>query len=130
MIRRLAAATLPLLLLAQCDPQCAPEPEAAVEPTPGDCQSYAPLFAAHHLPVQTFLRLAWRESGCDHTRFTANRTDLGGFLLGLNFRTANLRRGWLSWCGATVSNARYDADLQVACAAEAYRRLGLRPWRT
>ena len=129
MIRhRLAAAALPLILLAQCEPQCdPPEPTAVV---PGDCSSYAALFAEYGLPVALFERLAWRESGCNHTRYTDNRTDLGGYLLGLNFRTANLRRGWLSWCGATVSNLRHDPERQVACAAEAYQRLGLRPWRT
>lgn len=96
--------------------------------TPGDCDSYAGLFAAHGLPVATFTRIAWRESGCDHTRFTDDRDDLGGYLLGINFRTATLRAGWLSWCGATVGNIRYDADRQVRCAAAAYARLGLRPW--
>lgn len=94
----------------------------------GDCSSYAPLFRAYGLPVSTFERIAWRESGCNHTRYTDDRDDLGGFLLGMNFRTATLRSGWFSWCGATVSNVRYDPDLQVRCASEAYQRLGLRPW--
>jgi hypothetical protein len=128
LVKLLAALALPLLL-AQCEPAC-DDPPPAVDVVRGDCSSYAPLFAKYGLPVQTFLRIAHRESGCDHERFTSDRDDLGGYLLGLNFRTANLRAGWLRWCGATVANVRYDADLQVACAAEAYARMGLRPWRT
>lgn len=125
-LRSLAAA-LPLLL-AECEPACDPPP--AVEVTPGDCASYAPLFQRYGLPVTTFERIAWRESGCDHTRFTNDSDDLGGFLLGLNFRTATLRTGWSAWCGATVDDIRYDPDLQVRCAKEAYVRLGLKPWAT
>lgn len=98
-------------------------------PTPGDCASYDSLFAAHDLPVATFRAIAWRESGCDHTRFTDDRDDLGGYLLGINFRTATLRAGWASWCGATLANIRFDAERQVRCAAAAYARLGLSPWR-
>jgi hypothetical protein len=100
--------------------------DAAV--TIGDCDSYRPLFEAYGLPVATFARIAYRESGCNHTRYTNDHDDLGGFLLGMNFRTQNLRNGWLSWCGATVNNTRYDPALQVRCAKEAYDRLGLQPW--
>lgn len=124
------------LLLAQCQDSCdeptateGPQPtEAAASVVPGDCDSYVPLFEKYGLPVATFRHIAWRESGCNHTRFTNDSDDLGGYLLGLNFRTATLRNGWYSWCGATVNNIRYDADLQVRCAREAYDRLGLRPW--
>jgi hypothetical protein len=98
-------------------------------PTPGDCDSYVGLFVAYGLPAATFRAIAWRESGCNHTRYTDDRDDLGGFLLGINFRTATLRAGWASWCGATLGNIRFDAERQVRCAAEAYRRLGLSPWR-
>lgn len=101
---------------------------AADRVVPGDCSSYAALFDAYSLPVQTFTAIARRESGCDHRRYTDDRDDLGGFLLGMNFRTSTLRAGWFSWCGATLGNVRYDPDLQVRCAAEAYARLGLRPW--
>lgn len=94
---------------------------------PGDCSSYADDIAAAGLPA-VFVRIAWRESGCDHTRFTNDHDDLGGYLTGLNFRTANLRNGWLSWCGATLGNIRYDVTRQIRCTAEAYRRLGMRPW--
>jgi len=130
-MNRLLGATAMALLLSQCAPECAPEPAVhdAAAVVPGDCDSYDSLFAAYGLPVSTFHAIAWRESRCDHTRFTNDSDDLGGYLLGLNFRTAQLRNGWLSWCGATVSNIRYDADLQVRCAREAYDRLGLSPWR-
>lgn len=104
-------------------------PAAPVAAAPGPCARYAPLFRAHGLPVATFTRIAWRESGCNHTRFTDDHDDLGGFLLGQNFRTAGLRAGWKRWCGATLANIRYDADRQVRCAAVAYHKLGLRPWR-
>ena len=139
-MNRLLGATAMALMLSQCAPECAPEPassdgpqmeqlQAAEAVVPGDCNSYAPLFAAYDLPVDTFNRIAWRESGCVHTSWVDDHDDLGGGLLGINFRTANLRNGWLSWCGATVSNFRYDVNLQVRCAREAYIRLGLSPWQ-
>jgi hypothetical protein len=136
MLRNVAVATT--LLLAQCEGQCADpagtdgpqfaQSEAAASVVLGDCSSYGPLFEAYGLPVATFEHIAWRESGCNHTRCTNDSDDLGGYLLGMNFRTATLRNGWLAWCGATVSNVRYDPNLQVRCAREAYDRLGLRPW--
>jgi hypothetical protein len=124
------------LALNQCAEECAqptdegPQQDAAASVVVGDCGSYDPLFEKYDLPVATFEHIAWRESGCNHTRFTNDSDDLGGFLLGMNFRTANLRNGWFSWCGATVNNARYDPDLQVRCAKEAYNRMGLSPWST
>lgn len=133
-----AAATLLLAQCseAQCDdpagtdgPQFAQQ-QAAAAVVPGDCDSYVPLFEAYGLPVATFKRIAWRESGCNHTSWVSDSDDLGGGLLGINFRTAQLRAGWLSWCGATVNNFRYDPNLQVRCAREAYDRLGLQPWAT
>jgi len=94
-----------------------------------DCDSYVPLFEAYGLPSSTFRAIAWRESGCNHTSWVNDADDLGGGLLGINFRTQTLRNGWYSWCGATVNNFRYDPNLQVRCAREAYDRLGLSPWR-
>jgi hypothetical protein len=116
----------------QTDPVAADEWVHSLEddlPTPGDCESYWPLMQSYGLP-RVFVRVAWRESACDHRRFTDDRDDLGGFLFGLNFRTANLRSGWLRWCGATLSTIRYDPELQVRCAAVAYQKLGMAPWRT
>lgn len=94
--------------------------------TPGDCESYVPLFVEHGLPVATFVRIARRESGCDHTSFVVDSDDLGGGLLGLNLRAGAGR--WREWCGLTTANVT-DADTNVACAAAAYRRMGLAPWR-
>lgn len=127
--RILAAAALPMMLLTQCDPQCAPEEEQATAVVPGNCASYAPLFAKYGLPVQTFMRIAWRESGCDHRSFVIDHDDAGGGLLGINLKGAQLARGWNQWCGATLSNIT-NAEVNVRCAGEAFQRMGLRPWAT
>ena len=103
--------------------------QAAEQVVPGDCDSYVPLFEAYGLPVATFKRIAWRESGCDHTSWVVDSDDLGGGLLGINFKTQNLRNGWMRWCGAAPTAAfRYDANFQVRCAREAYDRMGMSPW--
>ena len=117
------------------------DPEAAVEfanqpeiqeqlfnrtnPTPGNCDSYVPLFEKYGLPVSTFRAIAWRESGCDHTSFVRDSDDLGGGLLGLNLRAG--AGNWFDWCGLTVSNVT-DAETNVHCAAEARQRMGMSPW--
>lgn len=119
---RALALTAPLLL-AQCEPACDPP---ASSPTPGDCSSYAPLFAEYGLPVTTFQRIAWRESGCNHNSFVIDRDDAGGGLLGINLK-GSLAAGWYRWCGATLGNIT-DPEVNVRCAAEAYQRLGMRPW--
>lgn len=93
----------------------------------GDCESYAPLFAAYGLPVATFTRIAWRESGCNHRSFVMDSDDAGGGLLGLNLK-GSLGRTWNGWCGLTLGNVT-DAETNVRCAAEAYQRMGMSPWR-
>lgn len=93
--------------------------------TPGDCGSYVPLYEKYGLPVATFRRIAWRESGCDHTSFVRDSDDLGGGLLGINLRAGASR--WYSWCGLTISNVT-DAEKNVECASEAYQRMGMTPW--
>jgi hypothetical protein len=95
-------------------------------PTPGDCASYVPLFEAHGLPAATFKAIAWRESGCRHDVFVINRTDSGGGLLGINLK-GSLAATWHRWCGATLANIT-DAEVNVRCAAAAYRRMGMAPW--
>jgi len=104
------------------------EPQFAqwLTPTPGDCGSYAPLLELHGLPVATFTRIAWRESGCNHRSFVIDADDAGGGLLGINLK-GSLAATWHSWCGVTLGSV-IDADTNIRCAAEAYRRLGLRPW--
>lgn len=94
-------------------------------PTPGDCSSYAPLFETYGLPVATFQRIAWRESGCDHRSYVVDSDDLGGGLLGLNLRAGASR--WRDWCGLTTSNVT-DAETNVRCARAAYDRMGMAPW--
>lgn len=94
--------------------------------TPGDCDSYVPLFQKYGLPVATFKAIAWRESGCDHTSFVRDSDDLGGGLLGINLRAGASR--WFQWCGLTVNNVT-NAEVNIHCAAEAKARLGMAPWR-
>lgn len=120
----LSLAALPVMLLQQCDPACDPAPTGHY--TPGDCDSYAPLFASYGLPVATFKRIAWRESGCNHNSFVIDSDDAGGGLLGINLKGSNARV-WNQWCGATLSNIT-NPEINVHCAAEAYQRMGLQPW--
>jgi len=130
MKRTMLAAALPLVLLAQCDPQCEDRAEtdsAAAQVVAGDCSSYAPLFAEYGLPVATFTRIARRESGCNHESFVIDNDDAGGGLLGINLK-GSLARGWYRWCGATLGNIT-DAEVNVRCAAVAYQKMGLAPWR-
>ena len=97
-------------------------------PTPGNCASYAPLFARYGLPVATFQRIAWRESGCNPAVTVFDSDDSGGGLLGLNLKGA-MAGYWLRLCGLTLANVT-NADTNVRCAAAAYRSQGLAPWRT
>ena len=98
----------------------------ATRPTPGDCASYVPLFQRYGLPSATFRAIAWRESGCNHESFVRDSDDLGGGLLGLNLRAGASR--WFDWCGLTAANVT-DAETNVRCAAAAYQRMGMAPWR-
>ena len=94
---------------------------------PGDCGSYHELFAAYDLPVQTFSRIAWRESGCNHRSYVSDGNDEGGGLLGLNLKGSNAGY-WRRLCGLTTGTVT-DAETNVRCAADAYRQLGLSPWQ-
>ena len=94
--------------------------------TPGNCDSFASLFMANGLPVDTFKRIAWRESGCNPRSFVMNSTDSGGGLLGINLK-GRLAATWYSWCGATLGNIT-NASINVKCAGVAYRKMGLQPW--
>jgi hypothetical protein len=96
-----------------------------VNHSPGDCDSYVPLFERYGLPVATFKRIAWRESGCNHRSFVSDSDDLGGGLLGINLRAG--ARMWNDWCGLTIENVTH-AETNVHCAAEAYQRMGMKPW--
>lgn len=96
----------------------------------GDCDWLAPYLDAAGLPVTTFQLISARESGCAEEGVrVARRTDLSTSRFGINFRTRNLRRAWADWCGATDwQQLGASVELDVACAAAAYQRLGLRPW--
>ena len=135
--RLLAIGALPVMLLQQCAPQCAPEAPAAVEApsgadgtgTPGDCASYHDDMAAAGLPVETFSRIGWRETGCDPHVWIEDHDDSGGVFFGLNFKGQAMKRYWADLCGATPGNIRGNVPLIMECAAAAYRQAGLRPWR-
>lgn len=104
---------------------------ARADAAPARCDWLAPHLEAAGLPVATFQRISWRESGCARNGVrVADHDDLSSSRFGLNFRTAGLRRTWARWCGATHwTQPGANVSLDVACAAAAYRRLGLRPWR-
>ena len=134
-MRRLAP--LALVLLAQCAPECAPDPAGSDGPQfeqhllaeqvePGNCESYWPLMQSYGLP-RVFVRIAWRESGCNHNSFVIDRDDSGGGLLGINLK-GSLARGWNRWCGATLANIT-DAEVNIRCASVAYQKMGMAPWR-
>jgi hypothetical protein len=93
---------------------------------PGNCDSYVSLFDEYGLPVATFKRIAWRESGCNHRSFVSDSDDLGGGLLGINLYAG--RKNWSDWCGLTTANVT-DARKNVECASEAYQRMGMTPWQ-
>lgn len=109
------------------DPAPAPTVARLGAGAPGNCANYHDLFAAHGLPVATFARIAWRESGCNHRSFVIDRDDSGGGLLGINLK-GSLAARWHAWCGVTLATVT-DADTNIACAAAAYQRMGLAPWR-
>jgi len=94
--------------------------------SPGNCDSFASLFRANGLPVETFKRIAWRESGCNPRSFVMNSTDSGGGLLGINLK-GRLAGTWYEWCGATLGNIT-NASVKVRCAGVAYRKMGMQPW--
>lgn len=130
MRRTLAAAALPVMLLAQCEgAACDPLPGADGTGTPGVCSSYHDDMAAAGLPVSTFSRIGWRETGCDPYAWVVDRDDVGGAMFGLNFR-GSLAGYWRNLCGATTQNIRGNVPLIMECTAAAYRQLGLKPWRT
>jgi hypothetical protein len=113
---------------------------AVASPDPADaagryrserCAWLAPHLAAAGLPVGTFQRIAWSESGCARNGVrVSDFDDLSTSRWGLNFRTAALRRTWARWCGATHwTQPGADVSLDVACVRAAWIRLGLSPWR-
>lgn len=123
MKRKLAA--LALAATSITAPLVVGEPVAAANKA--DCNKYVPLFRQYGLPVATFKAIAWRESGCNPRSFVRDSDDHGGGLLGINLK-GRLGPTWYKWCGATLGNITNPA-VNVKCAAAAYKRMGLRPWR-
>jgi hypothetical protein len=90
------------------------------------CNKYVPLFVKYHLPVSTFKRIAYRESGCNAKSFVIDRDDAGGGLLGINLK-GKLAVAWKRLCGVTLSTVTF-AEVNIRCAGKAYHIMGLRPW--
>ncbi|HEY1281638.1 MAG TPA: hypothetical protein VGF22_18300 [Acidimicrobiales bacterium] len=128
MQRHLTAATLAALTLTGCAQALDYATTHDDGPTPGNCASYAPLFARYGLPVATFEHIAWRESGCNPAVTVFDSDDSGGGLLGLNLK-GSMAGYWRDLCGLTLANVT-NADTNIRCAAAAYHQLGMRPWST
>jgi len=94
---------------------------------PGNCESYRDDIAAVGLPVDTFLRIAWRESSCNPSSTIIDSDDTGGGLFGFNFK-GTLAGYWADLCGITFENLTSSVDRQMTCAKAAYDQLGLQPW--
>lgn len=103
----------------------------AVDATPveaqANCSKFDAAFRANGLPVKTFERIAYRESHCNPKSFVIDSDDAGGGLLGINLK-GSLARTWRKWCGVTLATVT-NASVNIRCAAVAYRKMGLRPWR-
>lgn len=97
------------------------------EGTPGDCNSYADEMAAAGLPVQTFINIGRRETGCDPYAWVVDNDDTGGAFFGFNFK-GNLAGYLRDLCGATVNNIRGNIPLIMSCAKALYDQRGLDPW--
>jgi hypothetical protein len=130
---RTLLALSPALLITQCAPECAPAPEepAAVEVRGGCDGIYDEMIAqgASDGVAQRFAyRIAPRESGCT-PQFVHDSDDWSYSRFGLNGITAQLRNGWMSWCGADVRWDTRILETDVHCALEGYARMGWAPWQ-
>jgi hypothetical protein len=96
----------------------------------GQCDWLAPYLSSAGLPVRTFEAISARESGCSRSGVhVVRRTDLSTSRFGLNFR-GSMPRYWASVCGTSDWTAPGRSVVtDVTCAAAAYHRQGLRPWR-
>lgn len=106
-----------------------PSADAADAYRPDRCAWMAPYLAEFGLPVATFQRIAWRESGCAfRAPCVATRTDLACSRFGLNFK-GSLAARWRALCGARSHLATRYFDVDMTCARKAYERMGLAPWQ-
>lgn len=122
----------PALLITQCAPECAPPPDpaAVVTTVPGDCDSYRQPMADAGLPVDTFIRIMRRESGCNPDLWVHDRDDDGGAGFGLNF-IGSMRGYWPALCGMTKEEAQQgnaQITLILSCVEAEYAAHGLRAW--
>lgn len=108
----------------------APAPAGAADAyQPARCAWMAPFLAEFGLPVATFQRIAWRESGCAfRAPCVATRTDLACSRFGLNFK-GSMARYWRQLCGARSHLDTRYFHIDMTCARKAYERLGLAPWQ-
>jgi hypothetical protein len=115
-----------LVLLSQCAPECAPDTDAR-----GGCDGIYDELVAQGASDGVASRLAYhiapRESGCT-AQYVHDRDDWSYSRFGLNGINANMRSGWMRWCGADVRSDTRDLATDVHCALEAHARLGWRPW--
>ena len=94
----------------------------------GDCDSFRDEIAAAGLPVNTFINIARRETGCDPWAWVVDSNDVGGALMGLNLK-GNLAEYLYDLCGATVNNIRGNLPLILKCTKRLYDTRGLDPWQ-
>jgi len=96
----------------------------------GRCDWLYPWLVERALPVDTFMAISARESGCavDGVRVN-NRTDLSTSRWGLNFK-GSMPRYWLDLCGISDWTAPgREVRVDVYCTAQAFAALGMKPWR-
>jgi soluble lytic murein transglycosylase-like protein len=96
---------------------------STAEARSGSCPQYEGLLAANNMPVSTFSRIMFRESGCQ-ARVRSRTRDTG--LLQIN----DVNHRWLSrrlGTHVTVAWLKNPAN-NVRAAAALYRTFGTRPW--
>ena len=103
-----------------------PTSSPPVSGTPGKCETYRPLVAQAGLPVNTFMALMWRESGCQPNA-VGSQGDAGLLQIHPITKTYLAGKG-LSW------GNRFDPWTNIRMAKALYDwgcKAGdcLRPWR-
>lgn len=124
-----ARAVVVAVIIVLCAGVAATPAHAADPYQPARCAWMAPYLAEFGLPVATFQRISWRESGCAfRAPCVRTATDLSCSRFGLNF-AGSMPRYWRALCGARSHlDTRWFA-VDMTCARKAYERLGLAPWR-
>jgi soluble lytic murein transglycosylase-like protein len=91
-----------------------------------DCNRYIYLLQANGLPVATFKRFMWRESGCRPDARHVNRNGTVDRCL-LQINSIHLRKGGVAEGYAPAQ--LYQPRICIRVAAKLYKRYGMRPWR-